>query len=87
MASGSFDLSYSKSAFRGRIAWSSTPNQDSNSSVVRANLYLWKTDGYATSGTFSGSVAAGTSEQSFQQYMSLKDEVMVVSTSVTVKHD
>lgn len=87
MASGSFDLSYSKSAFRGRIAWSSTPNQDSNSSTVRASLYLWKTDGYPTSGTFSGSVAAGTSEQSFQQYMSLKDEVMVVSTSVTVKHD
>lgn len=87
MASGTIYLSGSNSYFCGRIDWSSVPNQAGNYSTVYAYLYIWKEDGYTTTGTFSGGVSAGGAYVGFQEHMSLYGARCVASTVATVYHN
>lgn len=52
MASGTIALNSSKS-WSGRIEWVADPDISSNSSTVIARVYMWKTDGYTTGGSWN----------------------------------
>ena len=89
MASGKIDLSSSK-AWAGYIEWTSTPDVASNTSLVTAKLYGYKTDGYTTGGNtngFAGTLTINGSSKSFNYTDERTSAEEHCSYSVTVYHD
>ena len=57
MASGTISISSPSKSAATYLAWSSSSNgSEKNSSVVSATAYFRKTNGYTTTGTFSGTI-------------------------------
>ena len=72
MASGTINLSTNNSKLAGKIDWWSSSNGSaSNSSNIDATLYIRRTDGYTTTGTFSGRINIAGQEQTANVHTSV----------------
>lgn len=81
MASGTINLSTNNSKLAGKIQWWSSSNGSvSNSSNIDATLYVRRTDGYTTTGTFAGKINIAGQEQTANVHTSVgSDWVGIVS--------
>lgn len=90
MASGKITLSTPKSTVEGYIKWSSEAGPAAgNYSLVSASIYLRKTDGYTSWGTFSGSLKIAGKSYSFSKYASLGSSYVLITSEKNIKvtHD
>lgn len=90
MASGSFNLYSSNGKLAGKIDWRSSSNGSSaNSSNVSASLYVRRTDGYTTKGTWSGEIDFAGGKASFSHSATSVGSgwVLMKSLSRTVSHN
>lgn len=86
-ANGSLDLG-TNTSFNARVVWSSTSNGSSaNSSNVTATLQFRKTDGYTTTGRWSGSLNIDGEERTFSWQGSVNGWVDMLSFTKTVGHN
>lgn len=94
-ASGSFEFpnwtgSY---AIRGKIEWSSTSSIESNTSVVTAQIYVRRTNGYTTGKLWNGYVNIGGNNHTYSQIYTgtsttvRQDWVLVQTFSDTIQHN
>lgn len=92
MANGSIRMNSPK-AWEGRIEWNSSTDTAGNCSFVYAQVYTWKTDGYATSGggDFAGTLTVGTQTVSFSFQQCDPEEtgydVCIAELSATIYHE
>lgn len=88
MASGTFNLTSTKSTLKGKIEWSSSSNGSSaNSSSVTASLYIARTDSYTTKGTWSYGFNVGGTTKSGTWYGSVSSSWICIATiTTTVGH-
>ena len=92
MANGTIWMDSPK-AWEGRIEWSSSTDTARNCSYVYAQVYTWKTDGYATSGggDFKGTLKVGTQTVSFSFQQCDPEEkaydVCIAELSATINHN
>ena len=90
MASGKFDLWSSNTKLAGKIEWSSKSNGSvANTSDVTAGIYVRRTDGYTTKGTWTGKVDFGGGEASFSKPSTSvgSDWVLMQTLTRTVAHN
>ena len=89
MASGTINLTTNNSKLAGKIVWSSTSNgTEANSSNVTASIYVRRTDGYTTKGTWKGEIDFAGSQADFSKAaLSISsDWVLMQTLSKTVSH-
>lgn len=86
MASGTITLNHTNSYFEGEIRWSSSTSVSDNASYIYAALWIWKDDGYTTSGTYKGSFTVGNETVSISSYYQLQSEACVAEISTTIYH-
>lgn len=89
MASGTINLNSTKSTLKGKIEWSSFSNgSNANSSTVAASLYIARTDGYTTKGTWNFGFNVAGNQNFSSWYGSVSSGwVCVASMTVTVGHN
>lgn len=90
MASGKFDLWSSNTKLAGKIEWSSTSNGSSaNTSNLTVALYVRRTDGYTTKGTWTGEIDFGGETFNFSHSSTSvgSDWVLMISKTKTVAHN
>ena len=89
MASGTISISSPSKSAATYLAWSSSSNgSEKNSSVVSATAYFRKTNGYTTTGTFSGTITIDGTSYSIKRYGSWQSSYIAIgSASKTVAHN
>lgn len=90
MASGSFNIYSSDSKLAGKIDWSSTSNGSSaNTSNLTVALYVRRTDGYTTKGTWTGEIDFGGETFNFSNASTSvgSNWVLMISKTKTVSHN
>lgn len=85
------NLTGTNSYFNGKVEWTSTEDIATNTSSVTCILYIKKSDGYTTSGTYSGSwffSGVGAQTKSIGKYFSLGQSWTEVDRAThTVNHN
>ena len=89
MASGTISISSPSKSAATYLAWSSSSNgSEKNSSVVSATAYFRKTNGYTTTGTFSGTITIDGTAYSIKRYGTWQSSYIAIgSASKTVAHN
>lgn len=90
MASGKITLTTPKATVEGYIKWSSeTGPVTGNYSLVSASIYLRKTDGYTSWGTFSGNLNIAGKSYSFSKNVTLGSSYVLLASKsdIKVNHD
>ena len=88
MASGTISLG-TNGYLTGRITWSSTSNGPvANSSNVTATIQAKRTNSYTTTGTWTGNLNIGGTNQTFSTHKSITDSwVTLLSFTITKAHN
>lgn len=88
MASGTISLG-TNGYLTGRITWSSTSNGPvANSSSVTATIQAKRTNSYTTTGTWTGNLNIGGTNQTFSTHKSITDSwVTLLSFTITKAHN
>ena len=86
MAGGKITLTTPKNTVEGYIKWSSEAGPVSgNYSLVSASIYLRKTDGYTSWGTFSGSLKIAGNSYSFSKNVTIGSSYVLLASKSGVK--
>lgn len=89
MASGTITVKSPASTVATYIGWSSSSNgSEANSSKVTATVYLRKTNGYTTKGTFAGTLTINGSSSNISRYGTWSGSYIAIgSKTLTVSHN
>ena len=86
MASGTINLGTSNK-IQGRIQWTSTANTSDNTSTVKAQIQVRRTDSYTTSGHWRGALNVGGTTKSFSYYAQVSSSwVPIWNLSAKIAH-